>query len=106
MKTCLIAGAGGYTPENLVPWINSIKNTNYSGDIIVFVYDPVDDSVQEYLKDNGVKVITYGWQKETNIATQRFLDYANLLSSDHGKDYDYVISVDIRDVIFQKDPDK
>lgn len=104
MKTCLIAAAGGYKVEDLKPWVNSLKKVAFDGDVIVVVYDPIDESVPEYLKSQNIGVIIGTVNGDLNIATQRFMDFAGILKGDHGKNYDIVITTDIRDVIFQRDP--
>jgi hypothetical protein len=104
MKTCLIAAAGGYKVEDLKPWVNSLRKTSYEGDVIVIVYDPVDETVPEYLKSENIGVIIGSVNGDLNIATQRFIDFAGILSGEHGKNYDIIVTTDIRDVVFQRDP--
>lgn len=106
MKTCLIAAAGGYTVEHLKPWVNSLKKVKFDGDVIVVVYDPVDETVPQYLKSQNIGVILGTVNGDLNIATQRFMDFAGILEGEHGKNYDIVITTDIRDVVFQSDPGK
>ena len=106
MKTCLIAAAGGYTVDQLRPWVNSLKEVKFAGDVLVVVYDPSDESVLEYLKSQNIGVMIGSVNGDLNIATQRFLDFSGILSGEYGKNYDTVITADIRDVIFQKDPGK
>jgi protein YibB len=68
------------------------------------VYNPQDDELLEYLKANDVFCFVGQLNGETNMATQRFLEYTQMLNSEYAEDVDYVITTDIRDVIFQKDP--
>jgi hypothetical protein len=106
MKTCLIAAAGGYTVDDLKPWVNSLKKVEFDGDVLVVVYDPIDETVPEYLKSQNIGVILGTVNGDLNIATQRFLDFAGILEGEYGKNYDVVITTDIRDVVFQSDPGK
>jgi hypothetical protein len=106
MKTCLIAAAGGYKVEDLKPWVNSLKKVAFEGDVIVVVYDPQDETVPEYLKSQNIGVMLGTVNGDLNIATQRFLDFSGILSGEVGKNYDIVITTDIRDVVFQQDPGK
>lgn len=104
MKTCLIAAAGGYKVEDLKPWVNSLRKTSFDGDVIVIVYDAVDETVPQYLKSENIGVILGSVGGDLNIATQRFIDFAGILNGEHGKNYDIVVTTDIRDVVFQRDP--
>lgn len=107
MKTLLIAAAGGYTVDQLKPWVNSLKKVNFEGDVIVIVYDPVDETVPKYLKENNIGVVIGTVNGDLNVATQRFLDFSGILGKDElCKNNDIVITTDIRDVIFQSDPGK
>ena len=104
MKTCILAAAGGYQVDQIKPWVNSLRKTNYQGDVLVVVYDAPDETVPEYLKSENIGVVLGEVNGDLNVATQRFLDFSGILSGDLGKDYDLVIATDIRDVVFQKDP--
>ena len=104
MKTCLIAAAGGYTVDQIRPWVNSLRATKFEGDVIVIVYDPQDEDVPKYLKSENIGVLIGTVNGDLNIATQRFMDFSSFLSGESAKEYDIVITTDIRDVVFQKDP--
>jgi hypothetical protein len=106
MKTCLIAAAGGYNIDQIKPWVNSLKKVEFDGDVIVVVYDPQDEDVLKYLKSENIGVLVGNVNGDLNIATQRFLDFSGILAGDVGKDFDIVVTTDIRDVVFQKDPGK
>ena len=102
-RTAILAAAKGYTVEQVQPWVESLKMTNFKGRVFVIVYDD-NANVKNYLDKNGVTVVQGQDKGLTNIATQRFEDYAWLLESEHCKDIDLAIHTDIRDVIFQLDP--
>jgi hypothetical protein len=105
MKTAIIAAAKGYTVNDVKPWTESLEKSGFTGKKIVILYEPSEE-IAEYFKANDFFVLVGKDDGMTHIATQRFRDYANLLSSEHGKDIDLVIHTDIRDVIFQRDPEK
>jgi hypothetical protein len=105
MNTAIIAAAKGYSVYDVTPWVESLKKTGYSGKKFVILYDPSEEFAN-YFKDNGFYVLIGRDESLTHIATQRFRDYADLLKSEHCKDIDLVIHTDIRDVVFQKDPEK
>lgn len=104
MNIGIIASAYGYSPEQISPWLNSLKKTKFAGKVFVVVYNPQDELLLNYLKENNVHVFIGELNGETNMATQRFIDYVNVLKSDFAKDVEAVIHTDIRDVIFQSDP--
>ena len=106
--TVILAAASGYTPDNVKPWVESLQNSGYDGKVCIIMYETVDNSetaLAEYFKENGFHIFLAKPIGDTHIATQRFLDYANLLESDYCKDVDLVIHTDIRDVIFQENPE-
>lgn len=104
MNTAILASAYGYSSEQVKPWVNSLKQTNFKGKVFVLVFDPQDNDLLDYLKENGIFTFTAKLNGETNMATQRFIEYRHVLNSEYADDVDYVISTDIRDIIFQKDP--
>jgi hypothetical protein len=104
MNVAILASAYGYSPEQVKPWLNSLKQTNFKGKVFVVVFNPQDNELLDYLKENGVFVFIGTLNGETNMATQRFIEYRQVLNSEYASDVDLVISTDIRDVVFQKDP--
>lgn len=106
--TVILAAASGYTPDNVKPWVESLQNSGYDGKVCIIMYETVDNSetvLVEYFKENGFHIFLAKPIGDTHIATQRFLDYANLLETEYCKDVDLVIHTDIRDVIFQENPE-
>lgn len=103
MKTAILAAAKGYNIEQITPWIASLIKTGYSGKIGVILYDKNED-LANFLAKFGVHVFTAELSGLTNIATQRFKDYADMMQTPIFEDIDWFIHTDIRDVIFQKDP--
>jgi protein YibB len=104
MKVGIIASAYGYKPDQVKPWVESLKKTQFDGKVFVLVYNPEDQELLNYFKDNGIFTFVAQVSTDTNMATQRFIDYAKLLQTEYTKDLDAVITTDIRDLIFQKDP--
>jgi len=104
MKTAIIAAAGGYKPEDVKPWTESLKKTGFDGKVFIVVYDN-NVELMEYFKENDFYVLHAHQRGLYNVATQRFEDYNHILSSDLCKDVDLVIHTDIRDVFFQENPD-
>ena len=104
MNIGILASVYGYTPEQIKPWVESLKATKFGGKVFVVVYNPQDSILLDYLKDNGIFTFTSELNGETNMATQRFLEYSEILKSEYTSDVDAFIATDIRDVIFQSDP--
>jgi protein YibB len=104
MNIAVMASVYGYKPDQIKPWMNSLKSSGFKGKVFVIVYNPDGDELLQYLKDNGVFTFVSQLNGETNMATQRFLEYKEILSSEYAKDVEAVITTDIRDVIFQSDP--
>jgi hypothetical protein len=104
MNIAVMASVYGYTPEQIKPWMESLKSTGFKGKVFVVVYNPDGEELLKYLKDNGVFTFIAQLNGETNMATQRFLQYQEILKSEYANDVEAVIATDIRDVIFQLDP--
>jgi hypothetical protein len=104
MNVGIFASAYGYTVDTVKPWMESLKASKFSGKVFVIVYNPTDTTLMDYFKENGIFVFSGNFTGETNMATQRFIDYAGILRGEYAKDIDLVITTDIRDVVFQNDP--
>jgi len=112
-KDLVIGAASGYNWDKLKYWVNSIKRTGFSGDVIVVATDISGDTVRT-LVQKGVLVYGYdeptkdgGFEREGNSKmaphTERFFYIWNHLQENPDK-YRYVITTDTRDVIFQTNP--
>lgn len=101
-KDLIIGAYSNYKFNLLKPWVNSIKETGFDGDIVLIAIDPNIDTVSE-LEQAGVKVIKAKNEQNQMIHMLRFLYIYNYLKL-YGSNYRYVITTDVRDVIFQKNP--
>lgn len=110
-KDLIIGYASKYTWDDLKCWINSIKKTDFSGDIILVSDNITKETIQE-LNYRSINLSLYGksddrgdFVSEQNLAphVNRFFYIWNTLKS-LKKDYRFVITTDTRDVIFQKNP--
>ena len=104
MNVAVIASCYGYGIDQVKPWVNSLKQTGFKGMVFVIVYNPSDNILLEYFKSEGIFAFVAQFTGETNMATQRFINYIEVLNTDYGKEVDLVISTDIRDIVFQTDP--
>lgn len=98
MKYTILGCITKYTIEDIKPYVESIKSSNFSGDKVMMVYD-VSQDVIDYLDKNGWLVAQSELQE--HIILQRFRDVYALL---HQYDTDVIIWTDVKDVVFQKDP--
>jgi len=113
-KDDLIIGAfAGYDWNQVKYWANSIKLSGFTGHKAVIVMDSDQETVKK-LSDEGFMTIVLGeldqstgryTAPKTNLAphVERFFHIWNCLESLEQKPR-YVITTDVRDVVFQKNP--
>lgn len=112
-KDLIIGGASGYTWDQIKYWINSIQSSGFRGDIVLAVTN-IATSELEKVAEKGVQILAYG-QKDENgnyvsnsklpPHVDRFFHIWNFLTFTE-IEYRYVITTDVRDVVFQSDPVK
>jgi hypothetical protein len=108
MKDLIIGCSHGYGWKNLKLWINSINASGFSGDKVLIVKDCDDDTVKT-VESFGFIVIRADRSIIKNsraselmpIHVERFIYIYDYLKKNN---YRYVITTDVRDVIFQKNP--
>jgi len=101
MKDLIIGCVNNYYPDKIKPWVNSINRCGFIGDKVVITFG-IPDSTIEFLIDNGFEVLKSSLEPGEYIHNRRFLDIWHYLESN--EPYRYVISTDVRDVIFQRNP--
>ena len=110
-KDLIIGGASNYDYEKLQYWVNSIKQTEFSGDIVICATNITKETIDKLSKKN-VTVYAYGvpdgnggFKSETRLAphVERFFYLWGFLN-EHRENYRYVVVTDTRDVIFQTNP--
>jgi hypothetical protein len=110
-KHLIIGAASNYTWEHLKLWVNSIKMSGFTGDIVIVSNNMSKETIQK-LSDEGVELSLYGKPDANGDLVSppsaaphvdRFFQLWHFLDS-RGLDYDYVITTDTRDVVFQKNP--
>ena len=104
MEKDLIIGAfTNYTDYDVLkPWVQSIKDTGFEGDTVLIAIGTSDELVSR-LVEEGVGVVRVPKNDQMMVHMLRFIHIYNFLK-EHGHNYRYVISTDVRDVIFQKNP--
>ena len=109
MERDLIIGCStNYDWSKLKYWINSINRSGFQGDKVLILMNCDKDTVVK-VAESGFKVVGFN-QKENGdleyssklpVHVERFLHIYDYLSD---KDYRFVITTDVKDVIFQQDP--
>lgn len=100
-KTDLIISAcANYAPIQLQQYINSINKSNFEGDKIMICYN-LHDASKFYLRKNGWECIDSPLQGHPHM--KRLIDMWHVLEN-IDKEYRFVITTDVRDVIFQTNP--
>ncbi|NQU95321.1 MAG: hypothetical protein HQ549_03715 [Candidatus Omnitrophica bacterium] len=120
MKNLILSLAKGYDFNTLKPFIISLEESGFKGDLVLFVSD-INEKTRDILIKRGVQLVSFsedypyldGFASE-NIPKKEYLGKMPLLSlrfvmfylylSKYGKSYSQIMLTDIRDVIFQKDP--
>jgi hypothetical protein len=103
MKDLIIGAIANYTPDKIKIYINSINKCGFDGDKIMIVYNVPNETV-DFLQNNGWMV--YGGQLVGHPHMHRLIDMFQLLTilKEQGAEYRYVITTDVRDVVFQTNP--
>jgi len=109
MSRDLIIGCStNYDWEKLKYWVNSINKSGFEGDKCLILMNCDKDTAKKVM-DAGFSVIGFDQDEEGNLKheskivvhVERFLHIYHLLTR---KEYRYVITTDVKDVIFQKNP--
>lgn len=104
-KDLIIGAFSNYNDYNVLkPWVQSIKDTGFDGDIVLIAVDAGDEIVDTLIKE-GVMVIRHKNVNNERIHMLRFLHIYNYLKN-HQIRYRYVITTDVRDVVFQTNPSR
>lgn len=109
MKDLIIGCSTNYTWNTLKYWVNSIKKSGFDGDVVLILFNCDAQTVQK-LTDSDVTIVALGQDQNKNLIhnskmpvhVERFLHIYEYLFK-YG-DYRYVITTDVKDVIFQKNP--
>lgn len=114
MKDVVIGAITNYSFDKIKYWVNSLDRSGFDGVKALLCYN-IDYDVAEELASRGYTIFALGrndelrkleYKKENfNICLERFYHLWYFLKKiqESGK-YRYVVSTDIRDVIFQKNP--
>ena len=103
-KNLIIGGFTNYNSNQLKPWVLSAKEVAGDNDVVL-VYGNASEETLDWLVEQGVQLIPMLQVQNVPIHVLRFLSIHNFLVN-HWKQYDYVVTTDVKDVYFQTDPFK
>lgn len=108
VRDLIIGCSTNYDWSKLKYWVNSINKSGFEGDKVLILMNCDKDTVAKLTEE---KFIIIGFKKDDNdnlvyqsslpVHTERFLHIYNFLKD---RDYRYVITTDVKDVVFQKNP--
>lgn len=111
MNDLIIGVFSNYTYDDISIWINSVNNCGFAGDKVLIGIECYDNDLIQKIRQNNITFINAnsisafkpGSTKEQHnvICTERFFHLFKYLQN---KNYRYVITTDVRDVCFQKNP--
>jgi len=111
MKDLIIGACTNYDWDKLKFWVNSINRSGFTGDKVMVAFNISYDTIEK-LNKAGFQVILPGKKDDANnqfvyqsnlpIHVERFIHIYNYLQTHD--DYRYVITTDVKDVIFQHNP--
>jgi hypothetical protein len=108
MKDCIVGCATNYDWSKLKYWVNSINASGFEGDKVLILMNCDKDTVQK-VSDAGFSIIAFNqddkgnlvYQSQLMVHVERFIHIYKTLKDNL---YRYVITTDVKDVIFQKNP--
>lgn len=102
-KNLIIGGYTNYGINQLKPWVLSAIEVAGKNTDVVLVAGNTSTETVDWLKKQGVIVIPMLQVQNVPIHVLRFLSIYDFLYS-HWQTYNYVVTTDVKDVYFQKDP--
>lgn len=103
-KSLVIAGCQGYEYDTISPWINSLNSCGFTGDKVIIGID-ASDELKKQIRSFGINCYKVKSTENKNRFIERFKHLADFLKI-FKESYEYVITTDIKDVIFQKNPEE
>jgi hypothetical protein len=103
----ILTAIANYTIEDIKPFVLSLKRSGYNDKKIAVVYNLKPDVIS-FLKENSWEL--YEGELREHVILQRFVDLYYILKTILSSDElnlirnEYVLWLDIKDVIFQKNP--
>ena len=101
-KNLIIGGFTNYGINQLKPWVISAKEVAGNNDVVL-VYGNASDETLDWLAEQGVVLVPMLPVNGVPIHVLRFLSIYEYLHQTW-KEYDYVVTTDVKDVYFQTNP--
>lgn len=109
-RTAVIGLAANYGIAELTPFVQSLRDSGYEGDIVLLTYG-CTAATAAYLRDHRVRMVPFtslgAMPMSMNSARMfRYLDWLleQYLNSADEIAYERILLADVRDVVFQGDP--
>lgn len=107
-RDLIIGCSTNYDWSKLKYWINSINQSGFDGDKVLILMNCDKDTAIK-VSQAGFKIVGFNTDESNNLVyssklpvhVERFLHIYDYLSD---KDYRYVVTTDVKDVVFQKNP--
>ena len=108
MKDLIVGCATNYDWSKLKYWVNSINASGFTGDKFLILMNCDKETVQK-VTDADFNIIAFNQDTNGNLTynssmmvhVERFYHIYNILKDN---EYRYVITTDVKDVVFQKNP--
>lgn len=101
-KDLIIGAFKNYNFEQIKPWIKSINECGFEGDKVLIAIDTSNETIEK-IEQHGFKAIKVSSMTNAMFHMERFFHIYNYLKS-RKNEYRFVITTDVRDVVFQKNP--
>jgi hypothetical protein len=101
-KDLIIGAFKNYNYEQVKPWIESINECGFKGDKVLIAIDASPETIDKITKA-GFTAISAQSMSGAMFHMERFIHIYDYLKK-HMDEYRFVVSTDVRDVIFQLDP--
>jgi hypothetical protein len=112
MKDVVVGCITGYDFDKIKPWVNSLDNCGFDGAKVMICYN-IDYATVEELAKRNYTVLAFGKDEDKkqfvykkqdfSIVVERFYHMWYFLKKFSGE-YRYIISTDVKDVVFQSNP--
>lgn len=101
MKDLIISCVVNYNTDKIKYWINSINKSGFIGDKVLISFG-IDSDTEKFIINSGFDLYNYE-RSHRHIVIDRFMAMWQFLNSIESP-YRYVISTDVKDVVFQYNP--
>lgn len=110
-KDLILAAYDHYDYKTLAPFVNSIKESGFTGDVVLVCFNSSFETVEKLI-EKDVKIVAceknehgYIHKSTMPIHTERFFHFFTILRN-NATNYRYVLTLDAKDIIFQLNPSR